>query len=117
VRVLGFEAADTVDARRPLSELGLDSLMAVELRNLLGASVGLTRALPATLLFDHPTIEALVDYLAAEIPGMESGPESTTAETPVEVDASGDALDRIEQLSDEEVERLLRQKSMGLITG
>jgi NADPH:quinone reductase-like Zn-dependent oxidoreductase/NADP-dependent 3-hydroxy acid dehydrogenase YdfG len=117
VRVLGFEAADTVDARRPLSELGLDSLMAVELRNLLGASVGLKRALPATLLFDHPTIEALVDYLAAEIPGMEPGPESTTAETPVEADASGDALDRIEQLSDEEVERLLRQKSMGLITG
>jgi NAD(P)-dependent dehydrogenase (short-subunit alcohol dehydrogenase family)/acyl carrier protein len=117
VRVLGFEAADTVDARRPLSELGLDSLMAVELRNLLGASVGLKRALPATLLFDHPTIEALVDYLAAEIPGMAPAPEATTAETSVDADTSGDALDRIEQLSDEEVERLLKQKSAGLITG
>lgn len=60
-RVLGLPAQRAVDARQPLQELGLDSLMAVELRNGLAASLG--RALPATLLFDWPTIDALTDFL------------------------------------------------------
>ncbi len=107
-RVLGFEAGDAIDARQPLAELGLDSLMAVEFRNLLGASVTLERALPATLLFDHPTLEALVDYLAARIPGVE--PQTKATPVAVGVERPGDALDRIEQLSDQDVQRLLKQR-------
>jgi acyl transferase domain-containing protein len=109
VRVLGFEASETLDARRPLSELGLDSLMAVELRNLLSVSVPLSRTLPATLLFDHPTVEALVDYLTAELTGIPPAAE----DAPDNGDAPADALDRIEQLSDDEVDRLLRQSLRG----
>src|SRR5262245_22177132 len=45
--------------------MGLDSLMAVELRNLLGRLVG--RTLPATLLFDYPTLEAIAGYLEREV--------------------------------------------------
>jgi acyl transferase domain-containing protein/acyl carrier protein len=50
---------------RPLRELGLDSLMAVEVRNLLAAKVG--RPLPATLLFDHPTLDALATFLLEQL--------------------------------------------------
>jgi acyl transferase domain-containing protein len=62
-KVLGLVQAEDVDIHEPLRQLGLDSLMAVELRNLLGKSVG--QSLPATLTFDHPTVEALVEHLAS----------------------------------------------------
>ncbi|MEM9491302.1 MAG: SDR family NAD(P)-dependent oxidoreductase, partial [Myxococcota bacterium] len=64
-RVLGLSGGDGLDGNRPLQELGLDSLMAVDLRNVLAKSLGIS--LPATLVFDHPTAEALTDYLLAQV--------------------------------------------------
>ena len=51
------------DADAPLMEAGLDSLGAVELRNLLQQAAGDTVALPSTLVFDHPTARQLAQYL------------------------------------------------------
>ena len=53
---------------RPLHELGLDSLASLELRNRLGRLVG--EVLPATLLFDFPTIAALTEHLATTHLGL-----------------------------------------------
>nr|AYM54554.1 short-chain dehydrogenase/reductase SDR [Racemicystis crocea] len=50
---------------RPLRELGLDSLMAVELRNALSARMG--KPLPATLVFDYPTVSALSRHLLEKV--------------------------------------------------
>jgi len=61
LQVLGLDPAAALDDSTPLKDAGLDSLMAVELRNALTRSV--CRSLPATLLFDYPTLEKLAEYL------------------------------------------------------
>jgi NAD(P)-dependent dehydrogenase (short-subunit alcohol dehydrogenase family) len=103
-RVLGVEGNGSLDPRRPLNEMGLDSLMAVELRNLLRADLDLEAPLTATLVFDHPTVEAIAQHLIADVLALVPA-DAPSREVP-EVAAPFDAIDRIEQLSDEEVDRL-----------
>lgn len=49
---------------QPLMEAGLDSLAAVELRNTVGAKFGVE--LPATVIFDYPSIRALAQHLTEQ---------------------------------------------------
>ena len=90
---------------QPLQELGLDSLLSIELRNSVGMS--LRRPLPATLLFDYPTLAALTEYLLSAVGARESSPpEESRAKL-----GRRSALDDIESLSDEEVEKMLSQQT------
>jgi len=77
LQVLGLGTGATIDARTPLKEFGLDSLMAVELRNLLTRSIGVS--LPATLLFDHPSLDAMTAYLSRKLELVSAEPPSPGA--------------------------------------
>jgi amino acid adenylation domain-containing protein len=68
-KALGFRDPTKLGPTERLFDWGLDSLMAIELRGRLQQSLGCT--LRSTVLFDYPTIEALVDYLAADVLGLE----------------------------------------------
>jgi len=63
--VLGLSRSAPVDVTKGFFELGMDSLTSVELKNLLQSSLGLG-SLPATLAFDHPTVEELTEYLTQD---------------------------------------------------
>ena len=101
-KVLGLAATQQIAPRRRLFDLGVDSLMAVELKNRLERSLG--RPLRSTLLFDYPTVEALVDYLAQDLLPAESDTLSGSAER--EPEPSADLADLSE---DELADRLARR--------
>jgi acyl transferase domain-containing protein len=107
--VLGEDSITQIDTRIALREAGLDSLMAVELRNMLVLSTG--AALPATLLFDCPTIGALADYLAP-LCGIEA---EASVEPPIALRDVAAGAKELEALSDAEAEALLLEElSQGL---
>ncbi len=105
IRVLGFTATRRIDPEEALNNLGLDSLMAVEFRNALATAT--RTSLPATLLFSYPSIEAVTGFVYSQVVGAD---EEKSESSPRK---RGDVLENIEDLSDEEVDRMLAQKLGG----
>ena len=99
------ESDEPIGPRRSLMELGIDSLMALELRDRLGSGLGLVKSLPATLIFDYPNIESIADYVSKliELDSDENEAESIPA-------TEDQRAEEIGSMSDEEVESLLLER-------
>ena len=63
-------------------DLGMDSLMAVELRNRLNRAFAEEYTVPNTVVFDYPDISALAGHLAGELGGVASAPAARTQPEP-----------------------------------
>ncbi|MCQ9134480.1 SDR family NAD(P)-dependent oxidoreductase [Streptomyces hilarionis] len=70
--VLDYPKGREIEPDRAFSELGVDSVSAVELRNRLGAETGLRLA--QTLVFDHPTAAAVARELVRELAAQAPAP-------------------------------------------
>lgn len=105
-QVLG-ETSSKIDNQRSFTELGINSLTAVVLKDKLQQNLNLT--LPATLLFNYTTIDSLTEYLLTKKLGLEIGP---AIEEPNRNTRSGEDIDRavLKNLSDEEVANLLDEE-------
>jgi aryl carrier-like protein len=104
-RVLGLDPAEPLDPWQGLTDIGMDSLMAVELSNRLRA--GLHLSLPSTLAFEHPTFRALTEHLAVE---LWSAGDGQGAAAPADARRREADLEELARLSDDEVtDRLLRE--------
>lgn len=102
-RVLALDPGQ-IDEQQGLFDMGMDSLMSVELKTRLEKSVG--RRLPTTLTFNYPSVTALAGFLEAELfPAAQELPAAApAAPTTVTADREDD------DLTEEELEALLAEK-------
>jgi phthiocerol/phenolphthiocerol synthesis type-I polyketide synthase B len=65
---MGLASAQLLDPSAGFFQVGMDSLMSVTLKRELSESLG--EVLPASVVFDYPTVDALTEYLASVLPEL-----------------------------------------------
>ena len=89
-----------LDANRPFAELGLNSLMAMAIRREAERFVGIE--LSATMLFNHPTVASLSDYLTKIVSPQDDSSNDEMAALSASAGSVLDSLfDRIESTTPE----------------
>jgi len=102
-KVLDLNDPERIGLRQRLFDLGIDSLMAVDLKNRLEADLG--HALRSTLVFDYPMVEAIADHLIEDVL---SAMFSDSAEPSEKKEQEADTLkSELEDISEAEAEAML----------
>ncbi|MEO1378636.1 MAG: acyl carrier protein, partial [Cyanobacteria bacterium J06635_10] len=69
-KILALPSNQLPGLQQGFFDLGMDSLMTVELRNRLETSLGIS--IPSTVIFEYPTIADLAEYLVAQVSNVET---------------------------------------------
>jgi acyl carrier protein len=112
MRILRIDAESAPSRHDRLMDLGLDSLMAVQLRNALSTMLELERPLPSTLVFDYPTIDAIAVFLLDRT-GLSAATPREPAAAPRSNDATTIAASTIAAMSDDEIAATLLAREDG----
>ena len=112
-KVLRLKELSLVDVHQRLLDMGLDFLMALELRKELSLRLDLPESdLSATLVFDYPSVAAIAQYLEKDVLFMiENQMEETVSKEDL---AQKKRAAEIAELSEEEAEAILLRKLKGL---
>jgi myxalamid-type polyketide synthase MxaE and MxaD len=107
-RVLGVRNPDSIDAHKGLFEMGLDSLMSIDLKTRLANGAG--HSLPSTLAFNYPSIAALTEFLAQDMfpAGAEEHPVAEP-EPSIQTDSEVNGV-LVGEMSEEELAERLRKR-------
>jgi myxalamid-type polyketide synthase MxaB len=106
IKVLGLSPSFKLDPKLGLATFGMDSLMTIELKNRLQVAVG--KPLSSTIVFDHPTIAELAEYLDLSILFPEDSKYAAAQMTRYSSDSR--TLAEVTELSDEEAEAILAKE-------
>ncbi len=112
VQILRIANPEKLDRRQRLMDLGVDSLMALELKNRLQTRLNLNTKLPSTLIYDYPSIEAVAGYLEQVL--FNPGSEPASPAEPSAPDPGGTGAVGLDDLSEGEIESLLLKKIKGI---
>ncbi len=105
--VLGFNQSKPIQIQQGFFEMGMDSLTSVELRNRLQTSLGCS--LPSTVLFTHPTIAALIEYLIQDVLAsfFEGDKRDADAKSPPQ---TNNKFAYVDNLNSDELDALINQE-------
>jgi len=95
----------TLDDDRRINQLGMDSLTVMELRNRLKSDLRVD--IPAVALFEYPTVRELAGVVLSRLAAAPAPAPSAAAAAPTA--AAPTAPVQVDQLSDDEVEIMLRR--------
>lgn len=101
--VLGIPTS-RLDINKNLMNMGLDSLMGLELKNRIEANLGID--LPVTTMLQDPSVSRMIGDLIEQITKVDSDE--------IESDQATEMMERVEELSEEDVKAMLEEKRQSL---
>lgn len=106
-KILGIKTPEQIGLRERLFDLGIDSLMALELKNIIQSSLGCS--VRSTILFDYPTLETLVNYLVDDALEIEFHENVTEEDSRIQQEAGN-----LNSMTDDDLAMLLSSKLASL---
>ncbi|TGO03690.1 hypothetical protein PN36_02185 [Candidatus Thiomargarita nelsonii] len=107
-KIIGFPPSQLPDIQQGFALMGIDSLMAIDLRNRLQTKLG--RSMPSTLAFNYPNIESLAGYVFNEVFGSEKPTPKPKNSAPQKLQSDDDLTKNITRLSERDLEVLIDGK-------